>query len=59
MVKDILAELDIWERYWTKEFRGNLPTTVTDTLDAYHELNPCSYPTVFETLKIIAVLPST
>ena len=58
-VKDIPAELDIWERYWTKEFKGNLPTTVSDTLDALNELNPYSYPTVFEALKIIAVLPST
>ena len=58
-VKDIPAELDLWERYWTKEFKGNLPTTVSDTLDALNELNPYSYPTVFEALKIIAVLPST
>ena len=58
-VKDIPAELDLWEQYWTKEFKGNLPTTVSDTLDALNELNPYSYPTVFEALKIIAVLPST
>ena len=55
----IPAELDFWERYWTKEFKGNLPTTVSDTLDALNELNPYSYPPVFEGLKIIAVLPST
>ena len=58
-VKDMPAELELWERYWTKEFKGNLPTTVSDTLDALNELNPYSYPTVFEALKIIAVLPST
>ena len=59
LVKDIPAELDHWERYWTKKFKGNLPTTVSDTLDALNELNPYSYSTVFEALKIIAVLPST
>ena len=59
LVKDIPAELDLWERYWTKEFKGNLPTAVSDTLDALNELNPYSYPTVFKALKIIAVLPST
>ena len=58
-VKDIPAELDLWERYWTKEFKGNLFTTVSDTLDALNELNPYSYPTAFEALKIIAVFPST
>ena len=58
-VKDIPAELDLWGRYWTKEFKGNLPTTVSDTLDALNELNPYSYPTVFEALKIITMLPST
>ena len=58
-LKDIPAELDLWEQYWTKEFKGNLPTTVSDTLDALNELNQYSYPTVFEALKIIAVLPST
>ena len=57
--KDIPAELDLWERYWTKEFKGNFPTTVSDTLDALNELNPYSYPTVFKALRIIAVLPST
>ena len=57
--KDIPAELDIWKRYWTKEFKGNLLTTVSDTLDAINELNSYSYPAVFKTLKIIAVLPST
>ena len=56
-VKDIPAALDLWERYWTKEFKGNLPTTVSDNLDALNELNPYSYPTV--ALKVIAVLPST
>ena len=59
LVKDIPAELDLWERYWTKEFKGNLPTAVSDTLDALNELNPYSYPTVFKALKIIAVFPST
>ena len=59
LVKDIPVELDLWERYWTKEFKGNLPTTVSDTLDTLNELNPYSYPTVFKALKIIAVLPST
>ena len=49
-VKDIRAELD--QRHWTKESKGN------DTLDALNELNPYSYPNVFEALKIIAVLPS-
>ena len=57
--KDIPAELDLWERYWTKEFKGNLPTAVSDTLDALNELNSYSYPTVFEALRIIAVHPST
>ena len=59
MVNDIPAELDLWGRYWTKEFKGNLPTTVSDTLDALNELNPYSYPTVSKALKIIAVLSST
>ena len=58
-VKNLPADIDLWERYWTKEFKGNLPTTVSDMLDALNELNPYSYPTVFEALKIIAVLPST
>ena len=58
-VKDIPAEVDLWERYWTKEFKGNLPTTVSDTLDALSELDPYSFPTVFEALKIIEVVPST
>ena len=57
-VKDIPAELDLWEQYLTKEFKRNLPTTVRDTLEALKELNPYSYPTVFEVLKIIGVLPS-
>ena len=52
--KDIPAELDLWERYWTNEFKGNLPTAVSYTLDALNELNLYSYPTVFEVLKIIA-----
>ena len=56
-VKDMPAELDLWEQYWTKEFKRNLPTS--DTLDAVNELNPYGYPTVFKTLKIIAVFPST
>ena len=51
LAKDKPAELDFWERYWTKEFKGNHPTTV----DAISELNPYSYPSVFEALKIIAV----
>ena len=59
MVKDIPAELDLWEQHWTKEIKGNLPTTVSDTLAALNELNQYSYSTVFELLKIIAVLPST
>ena len=58
-VKDMPAELDLWERYWTKEFKVNLPTTVNETLNAINELNPYSYPTVFKALKIITVLPST
>ena len=58
-VKEIPAELDLWEQYWTKEFKGNLPSTVSDILDALNELNPYSYLTFFEALKIIAVLPST
>ena len=53
-VKDIPAELDLWERYWTKEFKGNLPSTVSDTLDSLNELNPYSNPTVFEALRIIS-----
>ena len=40
LVNDIPVELDIWGRYCTKEFKGNLPTTVSDTLDALNELNP-------------------
>ena len=40
-------------------FKGNLPTTVSATVDALNELNPCSYQNIFEVLKIIAVLPST
>ena len=40
LIKDIPVELDLWERYWTKEFKGNLPTTVSDTLDTLNELNP-------------------
>ena len=59
LVKDIPAEVGLWDRYWTKEFKGNLPATVSDTLDALNELNPYSYPTVFKALKIIAVFPST
>ena len=55
-VKDIPAELD--QRHWTKESKGNLLTILNDTLDALNELNPYSYPNVFEALKIIAVLPS-
>ena len=58
-VKDIPAELDLWERYQkeskeskvfsiladeVKEFKGNHPSTVNDTLDAFNELNPYSYP---------------
>ena len=58
-VKDIPAGLKLLERYWTKEFKRNLRTAVGDTLDAFNELNSYSYPTVFEALKIIAVLPST
>ena len=58
-VKDIPAELDLWERYWTKASKGNPPATVSDTLDPLNELIPYSYPTVFEALKIIAVVPST
>ena len=42
-----------------KNLKGNLPTTVSDTLDVFNELNPYSYPTVFEGLKTIAMLPST
>ena len=57
-VKDTWAELELWEPYWTKEFKGNLPTTVSDTLDALNELNPYSCRTAFKALKI-AVLPST
>ena len=37
-LKDIPAELDFWERYWTKQFKRNLPTTISDTLDALNEL---------------------
>ena len=58
-VKDIPAGLKLLERYWTKEFKRNLRTAVGDTLDAFNELNSYSYPTVFEALKIIAVLPSS
>ena len=43
----------------TKEFKGHLPTTVRDTLVFLNELNPYSYPTVFEVLQITAVLLST
>ena len=43
----------------TKEFKGYLPTTVRDTLVFLNELNPYSYPTVFEVLQITAVLLST
>ena len=60
-VKDIYTSIVrpfLWERYWTKEFKGNLPTTVSDTLEALNELNPYSYPPIFEVLKIIAVFPS-
>ena len=32
---------------------------MSDTLDALNELNPYSYSTVLEALKIIAMLPST
>ena len=27
-VNNVPAELDLWERYCTKKFKGNLPTTV-------------------------------
>ena len=59
LVRNIPAGLDLWERCWTKEFKGNIPTTVSVTLDAFNELNRYSYPTVFEALKMIAVLPPT
>ena len=59
LVKDIPTELHHWERYWIKECKGILPTTVSDTLDALNELNLYSHPTVFEALKIIAVLSIT
>ena len=59
LVRDIPGELDLWERYWTKEFKGNLPTTASDTLDALNELNPFTCATVFEALKTKAVVSST
>ena len=43
----------------TKEFKGHLPTTVRDTLVFLNELNPYSYPTVFEVMQITAVFLST
>ena len=45
LVTEIPAELDLWERYWAKEFKGHLPTAVSDILDALNELNPFSNPT--------------
>ena len=54
-VKDIPAELETWERYSTEKFEGNLPTTLSDTFDVLSELNPYSYRTASEGLKIGAL----
>ena len=54
-VKNIPAEIEIWERYSNEKFEGNLPTTLSDTLDALNELNPYSYWIASEGLKIGAL----
>ena len=59
LAKYIPTRLDLWESCWTKEFKGNLLTTVSDTLAALNKLNPYSYQTIFKALKIVVVLPST
>ena len=40
MVNDMPVKLDIFECYWTKEFKGNLLTAVSNILASLNELNP-------------------
>lgn len=58
ITKDIDAELDLWERYW-RETSENLPENIADTLSVLYKINVKSYPNIYKTLKIMAVIPST
>ena len=51
-------ELLMWETYWSKEFLGDLPTTIAETLKAIHPIKKSS-PNIYAALRLLATIPVT
>ena len=54
--ESIASELDIWFTYWSKYFKGDVPTSILPTLKC---IDKTSFPNVYTCLKILAVMPLT
>ena len=56
-INSLQPELLMWEVYWRKQFTGNLPTSISDTLKLTHTMS--SFPNIYAALRVLATLPIT
>ena len=54
----ILAELLLWETYWSSIYKGTLPSSVSDTLKKTHKMRK-SFPNIYAALRVLATIPVT
>ena len=54
----ISPELLMWEPYWRTEFKGILPSSISQTLKMTHPVIS-SFPNVYAALRVLATIPVT
>ena len=54
----LVPELLMWQTYWCKEFRGDLPSTVAATLKCIFPIKS-SFPNIYSALRVLATIPVT
>ena len=52
------AELHMWETYWTKVYRGTIPSNLTETIKQTLPMKS-SFPNVYTALRVLATVPVT
>ena len=50
------AEIDLWETYWLKTWKKELPSTIEKTLKNFSKF---MHPNIYQVLHLLAVLPVT
>ena len=54
----IVPELLMWETYWRKEYKGSIPSSISETLTKTHPMR-ASFPNIYAALRLLATIPVT